>query len=88
MSTKRTIEIFTAGCSCCEDAVKLVQSIACPSCDVQVLDMRTDKAAQAKAKQYGIKRVPAVVVNGKLADCCQQSSVDASTLRALGVGSA
>jgi len=86
MSVKRTIEVFTAGCPCCEDAVKLVQSLACPSCDVQVLDMRADPRVQAKAKQYGLKRVPAVAVNGKLAECCQAGEVNTSTLRALGVG--
>ena len=86
--TKRTIEVFTAGCPCCEDTVKLVQSLVCPSCDLQILDMRSDKAAQAKAKQYGVKRVPAVAVDGKLADCCQQGPVDADTLRSLGVGTA
>jgi glutaredoxin len=84
---KRTVEVFTAGCPCCDDAVKLVQSLVCPSCDLQILDMRGDKAAQTKAKQYGVKRVPAVVVNGKLADCCQIGGVDAKTLRSLGVGS-
>ncbi len=83
---KRTIEIFTAGCSVCEETVKLVQSISCPSCDVQIFDMRTDTAAKAKAKKYGVKRLPSVAVNGKLADCCQQSGVDANTLRTLGVG--
>lgn len=83
---KRTVEVFSAGCPCCDDAVKLVQSIACPSCDVQIHDMRNDAAAQAKAKQYGINRVPAVVVNGKLADCCQAGAVDEATLRSLGVG--
>ena len=86
MTVKRTIEVFTAGCPCCEDAVKLVQSIACPSCEVKILDMRTDKGAQAKAKQYGVKRVPAVAVNGKLADCCHVGEVSADKLRALGVG--
>ena len=84
---KRTIEVFTAGCSCCDDAVNLVQSLVCPSCELRILDMRADKAAQAKAKHYGIKRVPAVVINGKLADCCQIGGVDAKTLRSLGVGS-
>jgi len=84
---KRTVEVFTAGCPCCDDAVKLVQSLVCPSCDLQILDMRGDKAAQTKAKQYGVKRVPAVVVNGKLADCCQIGGVDEKTLRSLGVGS-
>ncbi len=84
---KRTIEVFTAGCPCCDEAVKRVQAIICPSCDLQVLDTRTDKAAQVKAKQYGVNRVPAIAVNGKLADCCQQGPVDVSTLRGLGVGS-
>jgi glutaredoxin len=84
---KRTIEVFTAGCPCCNEAVQLVKSLACESCDVQVLDMRSDSAAQAKARAYGVERVPAVVVNGKLANCCE-GGVDADTLRALGVGSA
>jgi len=83
---KRTVEVFSAGCPLCEEAVKQVKSMACPSCDVQVLDLRTDTAAQARAKQYGVTRVPAVVVNGKLADCCRQGAVDAQVLRALGVG--
>ena len=84
---KRTIEVFTAGCPCCDEAVQLVKSIACENCDVQVLDMRTDKAVQARAKGYGVKRVPAVVVNGQLADCCRSGAVDAATLRNFGVGS-
>ena len=58
MAHKRTIEVFTAGCPCCDEAVQLVRSIACPSCDVRILDMRTDTAAQVKAKQYSIVRVP------------------------------
>ena len=84
---KRTIEIFTAGCPYCDEAVQLVKDLTCESCDVQVLDMRSDKAVQARAKQYGVKRVPAIVVNGRLADCCQTGAVDAAALRALGVGS-
>lgn len=85
MSRKRTIEVFGAGCPCCDEAVKLVQGIICPSCDLQVLDMRTDEGAQTKAKQYGVKRVPAVAVDGKLADCCH-GGVDVTALRNLGVG--
>ena len=84
--TKRTIEVFAAGCPCCDEAVKQVRATACPSCDVQVLDMRTDKAAQGKAKEYGITRVPAVVINGKLAECCATGAVDLTTLRGLGLG--
>lgn len=84
--TKRTVEVFTAGCPCCDAAVKAVQAAACPSCDVQVHDMRTDKAAQAKAKQYGISKVPAVVINGQLAACCSSGPVDVAELRHLGLG--
>ena len=87
MSPKRKIEVFTAGCPCCEDAVRLVKSVACDSCELTILDMREDRNAQAKAKKYGVKRVPAVVVNGKLAECCQTGGVDADSLRRLGVGS-
>ena len=83
---KRVVEVFTAGCPVCDDTVKLVQSIACPSCDVQILNLQTDAAAQAKARTYGVKRVPAVVVNGQLA-ACSQGGVDTGALRALGVGS-
>ena len=85
--THEQIEVFAAGCPCCDEAVQLVQSIACESCDVQVLDMRSDPNAQRRAREYGIRRVPAVVVDGKLADCCNTGAVSAETLRNLGVGS-
>lgn len=83
----RTVEVFTAGCPCCDEAVKLVQGLICPSCDLKILDMTNDKAAQAKAMKYGVKRVPAVAVDGKLAQCCE-GGLDEATLRSLGVGSA
>jgi glutaredoxin 3 len=86
MAAKRTVEVFTAGCSVCDEAVHAVRKLACESCDVQVQDMRTD-AAKTKARRYGIKRVPAVVVNGQLAECCQQGAVDVGTLERLGIGS-
>ena len=85
--TLRKIEVFTAGCSLCDDAVQLVQDLACSSCSVEVLDMK-DEAAQQKAREYGVTRVPAVAVNGTLADCCASGAIDGDTLRALGVGSA
>lgn len=83
--TKRTIEIFSAGCTCCLEAIQMVRTMACESCDVQVLDMRNDEAAQARARQNGVQRVPAVAVNGRLSECCQ-GAVNAETLRELGVG--
>jgi glutaredoxin 3 len=40
MNTKRRIEVFSAGCAVCEETVAMVKRLACPSCDVAVLDMR------------------------------------------------
>jgi glutaredoxin 3 len=85
MATKRTVEVFTAGCTVCDEAVETVRGLVCESCDLQIHDMRTD-AAKAKARKYAVKRVPSVVVNGELAECCQQSGIDAGILQRLGVG--
>lgn len=82
---KRKIEIFSAGCGVCEDTINLVNKIACESCEVSVLDMQ-DKSVAARAKKLGIKSVPAVVVNGKLADCCSDRGPDEKALRAAGIG--
>ena len=83
---KRIVEVFVAGCPCCDEAVQLVKSLTCDSCDIRVLDMRSDRAAQGRATQVGVKRVPAVAVDGQLAECCQ-GGVSAVTLREHGVGS-
>lgn len=85
MNGKRKIEIFSAGCACCNETVKAVKQIACPSCDVDVLDMRQDDIAK-RAKQYGIKSVPAVVIDGQLAGCCAGRGVDEAALRSAGLG--
>ena len=85
MATTRKIEVFSAGCAVCEDTIALVNRIACPSCKVEILDMRQPDVA-AKAKRYGIRSVPAVVVNGRLADCCAGRGPDEGTLRAAGIG--
>lgn len=85
MNNKRKIEIFSAGCSCCNKSVELVEEIACPSCEIEVLDMRQEDAAK-KAEEYGVKSVPAIAVNGKLASCCAGRGVDEDALRAAGVG--
>ncbi|HKS26509.1 MAG TPA: hypothetical protein VJS44_01755 [Pyrinomonadaceae bacterium] len=85
MNEKRKIEIFSAGCPACEEVVRTVERIACPSCEVEVLDMNQPDVA-ARAKQLGLRSAPAVAVEGKLADCCAGRGVDEATLRAAGVG--
>ena len=85
MSDKRNIEIFSAGCPICEQAVVLVNSIACPSCEVTVLNMN-DADVASRAKELGVPSVPAVAINGNLADCCTGRGVDEGSLRAAGIG--
>lgn len=84
---KRTIEIFSAGCPACQETIDLVNRVACPSCEVTVLDMR-DAAVARRARALGIRSVPAVVVNGQLAGCCAGRGPDEGTLRAAGLGQA
>lgn len=85
MATTRKIEVFSAGCAVCEDTVALINRIACSSCEVEILDMHKPEVSK-RAKQYGIRSVPAVVVDGKLADCCAGRGPDEKQLRATGVG--
>ena len=85
MTDKRKIEVFSAGCPVCDDTVKLVNNLACPSCEVNVLDMKTPAVAE-RAKTLGIRSVPAVVIDGKLADCCTGRGPDEATLKAAGLG--
>lgn len=87
MATKRKVEIFSAGCPACQDVVDLVQQVACPSCEVSVLDMNDSNIA-SRAKGLGVRSVPAVVIDGKLADCCTGRGPDEATLRAAGLGTA
>ena len=85
MSAKRKVEIYSAGCSACEDTINLVKSIACPSCDVTILDMKEADVA-SRAKALGIQKVPAVVIDGKLADCCREVGISEAALRSEGIG--
>lgn len=89
---KRLVEVFAAGCPLCDKTVKLVRELACDSCEVQVWDLRKDHitdAGREKLFHYGIHRVPTVIVNGKLADCCQiQQPITREALIAAGIGQA
>ena len=87
MSNTRKVEVFSAGCPACQETVDLVNKIACPSCDVSVLNMN-DNGVSQRANGLGIHRVPAVVIDGKRADCCLVSAPNEQSLRAAGIGSA
>jgi glutaredoxin len=81
---KRQVEVFTAGCPLCDPAVRLVQELAGSDDEVTVHDLREEGAETARG--YGVKTVPAVVVDGRLAACCQTSGPDHAELQAAGIG--
>ena len=85
MGNKRKIEVFSAGCPACQETIDLVNEVACPSCEVSVLDMN-DATVASRTKRLGIRSVPAVVIDGKLADCCTGRGPDETKLRAAGLG--
>lgn len=85
MDNKRMIEVFSAGCAVCEEAVRQVGDLACGSCEVVVLDMN-DPAIAKRARDLAVTSVPAVAINGFLADCCSERGPDEAALRAAGLG--
>ncbi len=50
-----------------------------------VLDMNVSGVAQ-RAKDLGVRSVPAVAIDGKIADCCSGRGPDIAVLQAEGVG--
>ncbi|MFQ5454010.1 MAG: thioredoxin family protein [Candidatus Zixiibacteriota bacterium] len=89
MASKRKIELFTAGCPVCNEAVEQVKAAACPDCDIIVYDLNKGcetNDCRNKVKMYGIKSVPAVVIDGKLADCCNNKGINIEILKQAGLG--
>ncbi len=82
---QKKIEVFSAGCCLCDETVELVRNMACPSCAVEILDMRKAEVAE-RAKQLGVARVPAVVIDGKLVSCCAGTGPDKDELGKAGLG--
>jgi glutaredoxin len=64
----KKIEVFSAGCSTCKETIEMVKRLAGKH-EIVIQDMNKSEVA-AKAKGYGIRSVPAVVIDGKLASCC------------------
>jgi glutaredoxin 3 len=85
MATKRQVEIFSAGCPVCKETIDLVNEMACPSCEISILDMQ-DQAVADRAQTLGISSIPAVAVDGQLVDCCVGRGVDKDSLRRSGIG--
>ena len=85
MSKTRKIEVFSAGCPLCIEAEEKVRKLACPSCDVTVLNMQ-DSESLIRAKELDVQSVPAVAVDGKLAGCCTGRGINEKALQDAGLG--
>ncbi len=79
MTTRKKIEVFIAGCSTCKETIELVKRIAGASHEVVIHDMHQSEVA-SKAKHYGVRSVPAIVVDGTLAGCCAGRGPDEHVL--------
>jgi len=87
---KRQIEIFTAGCPVCEPVVQLVKETAGKDSEITLHNLSEQcesKICVSKMEEYGVKRVPAIAVNGKLLDCCKNIEITKDDLVNAGIGS-
>jgi len=80
MATRKKIEVFSAGCAVCKATIEMVRQIAGSGHDVEIHDMHKPEVA-SRAKQYGVRSVPAVAIDGKLAGCCAGRGPDERVLR-------
>jgi len=81
-TSRRHVEIFSAGCLTCREVIDQLTQVAREAHhEVRVLDMQDEKVAQ-RAKEMGLRSLPAVVVGGnRLAACCSGRGPDAKVLR-------
>jgi glutaredoxin 3 len=77
---KHKIEVFSAGCKTCKDTIATVKKLAGSEHEVIVHDMQNGEIA-IRAAQHCVRSVPAVVINGKLAGCCEGRGVEENVLR-------
>jgi predicted thioredoxin/glutaredoxin len=85
MGDKRKIEVFSAGCTNCNEVIDAVRREAGSSDEVVVRNM-FDSRFVARANALGIRSIPAVVIDGKLASSCAGQGVDIAELKAAGLG--
>lgn len=64
------IEIFTSGCYLCRETVEIVEKAKCDACrliEYNLSEKCESEICLAKAKKYGIKATPTIVVDGRIA---------------------
>lgn len=66
MKAIRQIEIFSVGCSVCEETIRSVHELACSFCEVEVLDINNPDVA-SHAATLSIRSILTIVSDGQLA---------------------
>ena len=84
--TRRRVEIFSAGCVTCNRTVDQLREQIDPRHEIVIHDMHNDKAAAERAEAFGIRTVPAVVVDGRLLACCQNKGPTLRELQTAEIG--
>lgn len=87
---KKQIEIFTAGCPVCEPVVQLVKDTAGKNCEITIHNLSEQcesKVCVSKMEKYGVKKLPAIAVDGRLLDCCKNVAITKDDLVFAGIGS-
>jgi glutaredoxin len=84
--TKRRVEIFSAGCKTCQRTIEQLREEIDSRHEIVVHDMHKDTAAAERADAFGIRTVPAIVVDGSLLGCCKNTGPTLRELHAAGLG--
>ena len=82
---KRRVEIFSAGCKTCQRTIEQLREQIDPRHEIVIHDMNKDKGAAEKADAFGIRTVPAVVVDGNLLACCKNKGPTLRELHSAGL---
>ncbi|MEQ8551635.1 MAG: glutaredoxin, partial [Cyclobacteriaceae bacterium] len=72
-----------------DPVVQMVKELACDQCEITIYDLIKlcdDKVCLSKLEEYQIKKVPAIAVNGKLLNCCQDQNISKEELIKAGIG--
>jgi glutaredoxin 3 len=84
--SKRRVEIFSAGCKTCQRTIEQLREQIDSRHEVIVHDMHKDDGAVERAEAFGIRTVPAVLVDGHLLACCKNTGPTVRELHAAGLG--
>jgi hypothetical protein len=65
----KSIEVFTTGCYLCEETLGIVKAAKCEDCKIieRNISEECGCGCVSKSKEYGIRTIPTIVIDGKIA---------------------